>query len=264
MMAQGGCAGESGCTLADGWHASPTFGGQVALHDVTTAYLCLQQLPPRSWWRLRSLSAQWRRLLDGGHRRAAPANSWCLLHALIDTFGPLDSANKEVDYAGLVYAAVHRGCADPLRHLLSPLSKPNFARGPFARGVAREALVQAAVSGDAPICAVVLRAYGPSHPRDHKRLSGEAGTASLGEDALCGATACRSMAVVASMPPMAGAPRPVTSGLAVSASRLRDTDVLLAKREAEEWDAASPGCVSPECRAAVTAVLSSALTEVAD
>lgn len=262
-MALGECAGEPGCTSADGWHAGPVFGAQVALHDVTTAYLCLQQLPPRSWWRLRGLSAQWRRLLDGGHQSDATANSWCLLHALIDTFGPLESANKEVDYAGLVYAAVHRGCADPLSHLLRPLCKPNFARGPFARGVAREALVQAAVSGDAAICAVVLRAHGPSHSRV-QGLSEEAGAACAGKEALCRVAACQSTAVVASMPTNASGPGPVSSGLTVLASRLRDTDVLLAKREAEEWDAASPGSISPQCRAAVTAVLHSALVEVAN
>merc|ERR1719359_520567 len=143
------------------WTPLPAF-GQASLHELTFAFLCLQPLPPRTWWRLRSLSAQWRQLLDSS---IAESCSGCgLLPMLVNSMGPLDTANREVDFAGCVYAAVHHGRAAPLRELLRPLASTSWARRSFVRGVAREALIQASVSGAAGCCSTLLEAHGPASP----------------------------------------------------------------------------------------------------
>lgn len=133
----------------------------ASLPDTTAAILCVGQLSPRSWWRCRALSRQWLLLLDGdscpcdlgqGHRGLIPL--------LIDRAGPLRTANEEVDFAGCVYAALHYGQVAALQHLLAALSSPSWARRPFATGVLREALVHAAVAGDAISCKAILMCHG--------------------------------------------------------------------------------------------------------
>merc|ERR1719181_2469577 len=120
---------------APSWIPLPTF-GQASLHEMTFAFLCLEPLPPRAWWRLRGLSPHWRDLLDGA------SSSHGLLPMLVNSMGPLDTANREVDFAGCVYAAIHCGSTHPLQELLRPMSSPRWARRPSVRGVAREALIQ--------------------------------------------------------------------------------------------------------------------------
>lgn len=134
-----------------------------SLHEATAVFLCIRPLPPRSWWRLRALSADWRRLLDGTIRRREVGsridNEFVpgLMTLLVNGFGPLRSANQEIDFAGLIYTAVHHGAVHALQLLLRPLMDPSWARPTFAGGVAREALMQAAVSGDIATCQAVLR-----------------------------------------------------------------------------------------------------------
>jgi len=140
---------------------------QLALHDATTAYLVLRMLPPRAWWQLRSLSSEWCQLLDdacaGGRQRFG------LVRVLVESVGPLLTANDELDFAGCVYRAVHYGSTGPLQQLLRPLAMSHWSRRLFAQAVAREALVQAAVAGDAAACLAVLSEYGPDSPAARSR-----------------------------------------------------------------------------------------------
>ncbi|CAK9093794.1 unnamed protein product [Durusdinium trenchii] len=143
----------------------------LALHDATAAFLILRLLPPRTWWQLRALSKEWRQLLDdhaGCIEERPPSDlagldreCFGLVKLLVEAVGPLRTANEEVDFAGCVYRAVHFGSTGPLQQLLRPLAAESFARGAFARGVIREALVQAAVAGDAATCRAVLQQHGP-------------------------------------------------------------------------------------------------------
>lgn len=137
---------------------------QLQLHEPTAAFMYLHLLPPRTWWRLRALSPAWRSMLDG-----SPEGGPGLLAALLEAAGPLQTANEEVTFAGCVYTAVHHRSAGPLRMLLERLAMGRWARTCFAQAVAREALVQAAVSGDAPCCRAVLEAHGPGSPADKAR-----------------------------------------------------------------------------------------------
>jgi len=137
------------------------------LHDATAVFICLQFLPPRSWWWLCALSPTWRRLLEGcsdsndvGGRPLEELPGG-LLRVLVEDLGPLRSANHEVDFAGCIYTAVHHGSAGPLQQLLRPLAVPGWSRRSFAIAVAREALVQAAVAGDVASCQAVLSSHGP-------------------------------------------------------------------------------------------------------
>lgn len=193
---------------------SPTF-GQTSLHELTFAYLCLQPMQPRTWWRLRGLSAEWRRLLDGHSEEGGSG----LIPMLVNTMGPLSTANREVDFAGCVYAAVHHGSTSTLRQFLRPLASPSWARRSFVRGVAREALIQASISGEVACCAALLEAHGPASPLIAAELSS-------------GSSASGCLAVA---------------------------DIEMAQREAEEWEAASPGSCSPDLRCAVIKVLNSAI-----
>ncbi|CAJ1353010.1 unnamed protein product [Effrenium voratum] len=158
----------------------------LALHDATAAFLILRLLPPRTWWQLRALSAEWRLLLDdagncmerscremvGEFRPAC-----CLVKLLVEAAGPLKTANEEVDFAGCVYRAVHHGSVGPLQQLLRPLAAESFARRAFALGVIREALVQAAVAGDAATCHAVLQQHGPRSAAARRLQSGDAAMA---------------------------------------------------------------------------------------
>jgi hypothetical protein len=195
------------------WLPLPTF-GQASLHEITFAFLCLQPLPPRTWWRIRALSSQWRKLLDGHSLELGGG----LLPMLIRSMGPLDTANREVDFAGCVYAAVHCGSVHPLQELLRPLTS-SWARQSFIRGVAREALIQASVSGEAACCSILLDAHGPA-------CAGKASSL------FCGSMAAGCLTI---------------------------EDVENALREAEDWELSSPGSVLPECRDAVTNVLETAI-----
>lgn len=147
----------------------------LALHDGTAAFLILRLLPPRTWWQLRALSPEWRQLLDDHADSCADRSpssrelDWAsrrrecvgLVKLLVEAAGPLRTANEEVDFAGCVYRAVHFGSTGPLQQLLRPLAAESFARRAFALGVIREALVQAAVAGDADTCLAVLQQHGP-------------------------------------------------------------------------------------------------------
>eukprot|EP00928_Gymnodinium_smaydae_P044148 TRINITY_DN29470_c0_g1_i1.p1 TRINITY_DN29470_c0_g1~~TRINITY_DN29470_c0_g1_i1.p1 ORF type:complete len:204 (-),score=21.59 TRINITY_DN29470_c0_g1_i1:217-828(-) len=135
--------------------------GPGALHNATAAFMCLRLLSPRLWWRLRELSAGWRCLLDGELGNEFPLG---LIAALVATSGPLRTANDEIDFAGCVYTAVHHGSTGPLQLLLRPLADNGWARQSFAIAVAREALTQAAVAGDAASCRAVLATRGPAAP----------------------------------------------------------------------------------------------------
>jgi len=135
---------------------------QLQLHEPTAAFLYLHLLPPRAWWSLRALSPAWRAMLDGPLEGGGSG----LLAALLEAAGPLHTANEEVSFAGVVYTAVHHGSASPLRMLLRPLAHGRWARACFAQAVAREALVQAAVSGDAASCRAILEAHGPGSPAE--------------------------------------------------------------------------------------------------
>jgi len=195
---------------------SPTF-GQGSLHELTFAFLCLQPLAPRIWWRIRGLSKTWRQLLDG---HTDERRSGCgLLPMLVRSMGPLDTANREVDFAGCVYAAVHFGATGPLRELLRPLASPSWARRPFVRGVARESLIQASVSGEVACCRAVLEAHGPASPLAAVKLP-------------------------------SGSPNSCYLGLA---------DVEMAQREAEEWSLGSPDSELPHSSCAVAELLSAAI-----
>jgi len=147
---------------------------KLALHDVTAAFLVLRLLPPRTWWQLRALSVEWRQLLDD-HAESCTDRStrsqmfgemgrgcFGLVKLLVEASGPLRTANEEVDFAGCIYRAVHYGSVGPLQQLLRPLAAESFARRTFAVAVLREALVQAAVAGDAATCRAVLQEYGPN------------------------------------------------------------------------------------------------------
>merc|ERR1719291_1010492 len=127
--------------------------------------MCLHLLPPRAWWSLRALSAAWRSMLDGPPEGGGSG----LLTALLAAAGPLRTANEEVTFAGCIYTAVHHGSAGPLRTLLGPLAMGRWARARFAQAVAREALVQAAISGDATCCRAILEAHGPGSPAEKTR-----------------------------------------------------------------------------------------------
>lgn len=119
---------------------------------------------------------------------------------LVDAAGPLRTANDEVDFAGCVYTALHFGQAAALHHLLGAFTSDSWARPAFAAAVVREALVQAAVAGDATSCKTILTAHG---------------------------------------------------------SEVNSADVHRALKEAQEWDAMSPGAVEPHHRAAVQLILCS-------
>ncbi|CAE7235432.1 unnamed protein product, partial [Symbiodinium natans] len=147
---------------------------KLALHDATAAFLVLRLLPPRTWWQLRALSAEWRQLLDD-HAGSCTDRStrsqvlgemqrgcFGLVKLLVEAAGPLKTANEEVDFAGCIYRAVHHGSVGPLQQLLRPLAIESFARRAFAVAVIREVLVQAAVAGDAASCLAVLQQYGPN------------------------------------------------------------------------------------------------------
>lgn len=152
----------------------------LALDDPTAAMLCLRLLPPRTWWRcfaaeitakLRALSPAWCRLLacEAAGARNSSSSASCrlggLCAALLEESGPLTTANEEIDFAGCVYTAVHHGCAGPLASLLRPLASPfGWARRSFAVAVAREALLQAALAGDAASVRAVLALQGPESP----------------------------------------------------------------------------------------------------
>jgi len=191
---------------------------QDRMHDATFALLCLQPLPPRVWWRLRSLSRDWWRLIDG---HGESDDSLGLLPVLVNSLGPLDTANKEVDFAGCVYSATHHGSTSALREFLRPLASPSWARRIFARGVCREALIQASVSGSAECCTVLLNSHGPSSP-----LAAQA---------------------------------KLSCGRGRASETLGFADLEMAQREAEEWERASPGSVLPACRIAVNELLNSAM-----
>eukprot|EP00440_Ansanella_granifera_P010817 gb/GFBE01011733.1/.p1 GENE.gb/GFBE01011733.1/~~gb/GFBE01011733.1/.p1 ORF type:complete len:224 (+),score=46.44 gb/GFBE01011733.1/:1-672(+) len=149
---------------------------QLALHQCTAAFMVLRLLPPRTWWQLRALSPDWRRLLDdnAGSRPQTSSGEleednqsmscFGLVKLLVEASGPLRTANDEVDFAGCVYRAVHHGSTGPLQQLLRPLAAESWARRPFAVAVAREALVQAAVAGDVNSCLAVLKQHGPNSP----------------------------------------------------------------------------------------------------
>jgi len=149
----------------------------LVLHDATAVFMCLRLLPPRTWWRLRVLSPVWRQLLegsddpDGARIRPSEGLPGSLLRVLVEDLGPLRSAGHEVDFAGCVYTAVHHGSAGPLQQLLRPLAVPGWSRRSFALAVAREALVQAAVAGDAASCQAVLSSHGPGSTADNCRRS---------------------------------------------------------------------------------------------
>jgi len=198
----------------------------VPMDDETFAFVLLRLLPLRSWWRMRELSSGWRSLLDGpfasyvhdSHAlKAGVRDRGCLglIPILVEATGPLTTPNAEIDFAGCVYTAVHHGSAGPLRLLLRPLTVFGWARQSFALAVAREALVQAAVAGDAASCSAVLSARGPN-------LS----LAAPGLDS--------------------GAGGPLYLGKA---------DAALALEAAAEWESMSPGSAPPHCRAEVDVVL---------
>jgi len=56
---------------------------------------------------------------------------------------------------------VHYGSAGALKQLLQPFANTDWARQPYASGVAREALVLAALTGDASSCCIILDCFGP-------------------------------------------------------------------------------------------------------
>jgi len=139
----------------------------LLLHDATAVFMCLQFLPPRAWWRLRVLSRTWCRLLEGScdpnvaGGRPLEELPGGLLRVLVKDHGPLRNAGHEVDFAACIYTAVHHGSTGPLQQLLRPLAVPGWSRRSFAVAVAREALVQAAIAGDATSFQAVLRSHGP-------------------------------------------------------------------------------------------------------
>eukprot|EP00927_Polykrikos_kofoidii_P048509 TRINITY_DN42784_c0_g1_i1.p1 TRINITY_DN42784_c0_g1~~TRINITY_DN42784_c0_g1_i1.p1 ORF type:complete len:204 (+),score=20.93 TRINITY_DN42784_c0_g1_i1:112-723(+) len=132
----------------------PVF-GRVSMQDATGAYLCLRLLPPRCWWRQRGVSAQLRDILDGANGCKG------LLEMLVESLGPLRTVNDEINFAGCVYTAIHHRSTGPLHQFLRPLCFNGWARNCFAVAVVREALVQAAIAGDAASCKVLLSAHGP-------------------------------------------------------------------------------------------------------
>lgn len=132
---------------------------ELGLYEATAALLYLRPLGQRDWWRLRALSKPWCRLLDGssgGEHKARSLGSRGLLSVLVHSQGPLRTANQEVDFAGCMYAAVHHNSLDAMRRLLEPLTCADWARRSFAMAVAREALEQAAIQGNAPGCEAIL------------------------------------------------------------------------------------------------------------
>jgi len=147
------------------------------LHDATAVFMCLQVLPPRTWWRLRVLSKTWCRLLEGSCDpndavgRPLEELPGGLLRVLVQDHGPLRNAGHEVDFAGCIYTAVLHGSAGPLQQLLRPLAVPGWSRRSFAMAVVREALVQAAIAGDAASCQAVLRSHGPGSTAVNSRRS---------------------------------------------------------------------------------------------
>lgn len=163
------------------------------LPDSTAVFLCLRQLSPRAWWRLRALSRSWLLVLDG-----SSIGDRGLIPMLVEAAGPLRTANEEVDFAGCVYTALHFGQVAALQYLLGAFAEPSWARRTFAAAVVREALVQAAVAGDAVSCKTILAGHG---------------------------------------------------------SEVNSADVDRALKEAQEWDAMSPGAVEPDHRAAVQFIL---------
>jgi hypothetical protein len=188
------CFGIEADSLLPGIWSSKATLLQLALHDTTAAFLVIRFLPPREWWQLRALSTEWRWLLDDGSSSncgmyGSDAESTDvsdsgdemtevslpferkigLVKHLVEAMGPLTTAHNEVDFAGIVYRAVHFGKPGPLRHLLRPLADESWARRTFAVAVAREALVQAVVAGDVASCRVVLQDYGPDSPAAIKR-----------------------------------------------------------------------------------------------
>mmetsp|Transcript_108781 Transcript_108781/g.314099 ORF Transcript_108781/g.314099 Transcript_108781/m.314099 type:complete len:210 (+) Transcript_108781:43-672(+) len=149
---------ESALSGADGDADVEQSIGQLPLHGATGVFLCLRWLAPKAWWRTRALSRSWRGLVDGD----SPLVAVSLFQALLEAQGPLRTANEEIDFAGCVYTAVHFGSAGALRCLLQPLTLPTgWARESFALGVAREALLQAALSGESAIVEALLTVYGP-------------------------------------------------------------------------------------------------------
>lgn len=136
----------------------------LALNDDTAAFLVLRLMPPRTWWQLRSLSREWKQLLDDSEHNEAVLARCGLRQCLVEGLGPLRTANSEVDFAGCVYKAVHHGSIAAVQQLMRPLAVDSFARRLFAVAVAREALVQAAVAGDLASVSVVLKQHGPDSP----------------------------------------------------------------------------------------------------